>query len=236
MMDGIVTSSWSEGAVTRVLAIDDHGLVSSALTNELRSRGYDARACEVLDDEAILSIAKHFQPSVVLLDLVLGRERSSISLIRPLQKTGAKVVILTAATDPVRLAECLEAGADGLVSKSVRMDDLVRAIEGAAEEDCAPRSSERRELLARLEKHRERQRVALSPFASLTNREQEVLAALVDGKTAQTVAELSFTSIRTVRGHIQAILDKLDVNSQLSAVAKARNARWGPESSRPPQS
>lgn len=215
----------------RVLAIDDHGLVSSALTSELRSRGYDARACQVGDDDAILSIARDFHPSVVLLDLVLGRGRSSISLIRPLQKAGAKVVILTATTDPVRLAECLEAGADGLMSKNVRMDDLVRAIDGAPGQGCAPWKSERQELLAGLEKHRERQRAALSPFASLTNREQEVLAALVRGETAQKVAEQSFTSIRTVRGHIQSILDKLEVNSQLSAVTKARNARWRPDAS-----
>ena len=96
--------------MTRVLSIDDHQMVSGALTSELRARGYDADVCPVLDDEAIVRFAVDWQPAVVLLDVYLGRGRSSLSLITPLRDTGARVLMLTASTDAVRLAECLDAG------------------------------------------------------------------------------------------------------------------------------
>jgi DNA-binding NarL/FixJ family response regulator len=67
---------------------------------------------------------------------------------------------------------------------------------------------------------------AWSARERLTRREQEVLIALIDGQPAQSIADETFTSVRTVRGHIQSVLDKLGVSSQLTAVAKAREAGW----------
>lgn len=217
----------------RVLSVDDHGMVSDALTSELRARGYEAHACPILADDAIVDFARQVQASVVLLDLDLGRRRSSLSLIKPLRDTGARVVMLTASTDPIRLAQCLEAGAEGLLSKGGRMADLVDALEDASGHGCPPHGAERARLLAHLARYREKRQIATAPFERLTPREQEVLGALVHGKSAQTVADETFTSVRTVRGHIQAILDKLGVRSQVAAVAKARDAGWRPRGTQP---
>jgi DNA-binding NarL/FixJ family response regulator len=209
----------------RVLAIDDHTLVATALTGALRARGYDARACEVRDDAKILNVAQQFAPRVVLLDLELGGGRNSLSLIEPLRASGARVLMLTATVSPMRLARCLEAGADGLLFKGLRIDDVVQAIEDAAA-GARVDPPQREALLLRLDEHREKQRAERAPFERLTRREQEVLEALVQGKTAQTMAGQTFTSVRTVRGHIQSVLDKLGVSSQLTAVAKAHAAGW----------
>lgn len=210
----------------RVLIIDDHVLVAAALSDALRSHGYEARACPVEDDEHILAVAVEFQPEVVLLDLELGRGRSGLSLIQPLRGAGPRVVMLSASTNPIRLAECLEAGADGLLSKGVRIEDVVRVVEGRDTHKWAPGTQQRELLITRLQENRARQHEMSAPFDSLTNRETEILAALVQGMTAQAIAEKTCTSVRTVRGHIQSVLDKLGVSSQLAAVALARNARW----------
>src|SRR5688500_450297 len=114
------------------LAIDDHILVATALTAALCVRGYNARACEVLGDDEIIRMAERFRPRGALLDLELGRRRSGLPLIEPLRAIGARVLMLTATVSPLRLAECLEAGADGLLFKGVRIDDVVKAIEDAA--------------------------------------------------------------------------------------------------------
>ena len=216
------------GAPKRVVIIDDHGLVSAALVSELLARGYDARSCPVLDDDRIVQAVRELQPSVVLLDLALGRGRNSLSLIAPLKRTGAAVIILSAATDAIRLAECIEAGADALLSKGMRIDDVVEAIEGLGRRGVGARTGHHERLLSNLDEHRERRRVALAPFQRLTPREQEVLVALAQGKTADVIAKETVTSVRTVRGHIQSVLDKLGVRSQLAAVAKARSAGWQP--------
>ena len=69
-------------------------------------------------------------------------------------------------------------------------------------------AAERRELLAKLER--------------LTQREREVLALLADGQRAQAVADHFVVSLATVRTQIRAVLTKLEVGSQLEAVALYR--------------
>ena len=64
----------------------------------------------------------------------------------------------------------------------------------------------------------------LQPFPVLTEREQVVLAELMEGHCADEIANAAFVSISTVRSQIKAILQKLGVNSQLAAVALARRA------------
>lgn len=53
----------------------------------------------------------------------------------------------------------------------------------------------------------------------LTNREREVLAALMMGASASDVAAEACIAISTVRSHIRSLIGKLEVNSQTAAVA-----------------
>lgn len=212
----------------KVLIVDDHGLVASALTDALSALGYETRASATGTDEDILRTLREFQPAVVLLDLELGANRSSTALIPAVRDAGADVVMLTASNNMVRLAECVEAGAGGLLSKAANIDEVTQTIETVAGGGSALSDQQREKLLEALERHRDNLEREREPFTKLTPREQEVLAALMQGKTAQTVSEETFTSVRTVRGHIQGVLDKLGVSSQLAAVAKARSVRWRP--------
>ena len=66
----------------------------------------------------------------------------------------------------------------------------------------------------------------MAPFQQLSQRERDVLDALVDGRSANTIAAMSFVSITTVRSQIRSVLQKLDVNSQLEAVAAATRCGW----------
>ncbi len=68
----------------------------------------------------------------------------------------------------------------------------------------------------------------LAPFRALSPREQAVLAGLLAGDSAETIAHRSYVSLATVRSQIRAVLLKLGVNSQLAAVALAREAGWEP--------
>ena len=64
----------------------------------------------------------------------------------------------------------------------------------------------------------------LSPFLILTPREQWVLAELMEGRTGDAIAKANWIALSTVRSQIKSILQKLGVNSQLAAVALARQA------------
>ena len=212
-----------------VLIVEDHDLLAQSLVFALRAEGVQADTVKPETFDQILAMAEQLRPTVVLLDLELGGEIGvSIPLIGPLEELGAQVMMVTGVTDRVRLAECLEAGATGLINKSIPFEQLVEAVQEVAELGTLVPPSQRHELLSELRRQRAADQAREEPFQRLTSREQQVLAGLVDGKSAEKIAEDAFVSLATVRSQIRAILLKLDVNSQLAAVALARQADWEP--------
>jgi DNA-binding NarL/FixJ family response regulator len=210
-----------------VLIVEDHGLLADSLLYALRAEGLDADKISPVTAEGILAAARRLSPTVVLLDLDLGGEiGSSVGLIPPLHELGAQVVMVTGITDRTRLAECLEAGATGLIDKATSFDQLVDSVREVADLGTIVPAAQRDMLLTELREQRKADQRRHEPFERLTPREREVLAALMDGKSASVLAEESFVSLATVRSQIRTILMKLNVNSQLTAVAMAKRNGW----------
>jgi DNA-binding NarL/FixJ family response regulator len=214
----------------RVLIVEDHGLVAIALQLGLSARGWDVETTDGPTASDVIEHARRFEPQVVLLDIGLGEKvGNGIDLIAPLLATGAHVVMLTAETRRFVLAACLEKGAAGWLGKNVFPDEVVNTLndvlDGTPLIGCAARAA----LIDELRIERAGQRKALSPFERLTARERDVLAALVDGLSAEEIAENQFVALTTVRSQIRAVLQKLGVRSQLAAVAHANRVGWRPD-------
>ena len=211
----------------KVLIIEDHELLAGTMAMALRHQGLEVHSAAGPSPAAVVDLAGTLAPVLVLLDLDLGATMGSgLGLIRPLIDAGASVVVVTGVTDRARLGACIEAGAAGVVSKatefSVLIDTVHRVIEGAP----LMREEERQSLLEAARDRRRADHHRLAPFDALSPKEQAVLVHLLAGESAETIAEKSYVSLATVRSHIRAILLKLGVNSQLAAVALARNAGW----------
>lgn len=218
----------SEGA-PRVLIIEDHELLAQTLTVALRADGLDVVLPDELTHEAVLAAADATRPTVALLDLHLGSSVSGMALIGPLRERGIAVVMCTGERDELQLAEAVEAGAIGVVAKSSSFEELEQAIREAVELGTLLSPHEREEMLAELRRQRSERRRRLAPFDTLTPRERSVLAGLMAGKAADTIARESFVSLATVRSQIRSVLLKLGVKSQLAAVAVALEAGWSPD-------
>lgn len=212
----------------RVLVVDDHVLVGESIVNALRSRGFEAVATTATSSGAVLEIAADFKPTVVLLDLKLTGDHDGIELVQPLRQAGARVLILSALTDRPVLAACVEAGADGLVPKTQSFDVFVDQVCAAAAGERVLGVTHEQALLEDLRRARDEEKSRLEPFEALTPRETELLALLMEGCNASAVAERWYVSVATVRSHIRSLLQKLDVHSQLEAVAKAREYGFDP--------
>lgn len=212
----------------RVLLVEDHDLLAGTVVLALRVRGVEAESISGPDATAVLAAAQRLAPVVVLLDLDLGRLGSGLDLVAPLSAGGAQVAMLTGVTDRAQLAACVEAGAVGLLPKTIPFDELLDAVDRLAAGERLLTARERDDLRAELQAHRRSDRDRLAPFEALTAREKAVLARLVAGDSAEVIAEESYVSLATVRSQIRAILVKLDVSSQLAAVAVARRAGWPP--------
>ncbi len=211
----------------RVLLVDDHELVAETLAVSLRAEGIDVVRCVSIEPDAVLASIDEHRPTLVVLDLHLGG-RSALPLIGPAIERGSRVVMLTGETDVVRLAECVEAGASGLLSKGAPFERLLDELHRGARGEELLSVRQRDEMGAALRDARSERERRLAPFGALTAKERVVLAALMEGSSADQIARQTFVSLSTVRSQIAAVLSKLGVNSQLSAVAAARAADWNP--------
>jgi DNA-binding NarL/FixJ family response regulator len=216
------------GADPVVFVVDDDVIVRESLAIALGAHGYEVVAPTDLEADAIVAAASQAAPDVVLLDHFLGTGLGH-DLIRPLvDATGAAVLLLTGSDDPEVLGSSLEQGAAGTLLKRQPMQDLLDSIALALAGHTVQRPEERDSLIASARSSRREREEALAPFADLTPREASVLGGMLDGLSAEQIAERDFVSLATVRTQIQSVLRKLGVTSQLAAVAAARRAGWRP--------
>ncbi|HEX6417735.1 MAG TPA: response regulator transcription factor [Acidimicrobiales bacterium] len=212
-----------------VLVVEDHPLVATGLQLALQARDWRVATASGPRPDDVIEAATRLHPDCVLLDLHLGDELGNgIGLVAPLRDAGARVVMLTAETDRFLLASCVEAGAEGWIGKDAFLDEIVSSVERVLAGSPLLGRTQREAWLDDLRLRRESMTRALSPFERLTPRERAVLGALVDGLSAEEIAEKDFVALTTVRSQIRGVLQKLGVRSQLAAVALANRSGWAP--------
>ncbi|HEX4906562.1 MAG TPA: response regulator transcription factor [Acidimicrobiales bacterium] len=213
-----------------IVIVDDHTLIAEALA--LALRGSDLPSVAVVppsgDDAALLERIGERRPALVLLDIHLDGDRVGIPLIAPLLEQGLSVIVLTASRDPILLAACIRAGAQGLVDKAQPFAELASMIRSALEGAPVLSMTLRAALLERADSDERLRARRDAPFRALTPREAEVLASLMRGLAAEAISLEIGTTVATVRTHVRALLSKLNVNTQLAAVAAAYAAQWQP--------
>jgi DNA-binding NarL/FixJ family response regulator len=215
-----------------ILVVDDHELVGSLVVLGLERRGFRAVRCPVTTEPAILEAGSRFVPGLVLLDLDLGTgsgtERiDELALVRGFVARGWRVLVVSAVTDRRRVAAAISAGAAGLLSKAAPLEELVASVAATTEGRRLLSESERASWLAI---HRETSRSLRdirTRLRRLTGREREVLELLARGERAAAIADRAVVSLSTVRSQIRSVLAKLEVNSQLEAVALLRQDAAG---------
>jgi two-component system, NarL family, nitrate/nitrite response regulator NarL len=212
-----------------VLVVDDHQLMGSLLVLALGGRGIRSRECPVTATSDIVRSAEVLRPDLVLLDLDLGVGRrgepiDELELVVRLRALGCPALIVSASTDEQRIAAAVAAGAVGYLHKAQPFPELLDAVCIAAAGRSPIGQQEREHWLeidrrSRVGFRHDRQRIR-----RLTVRERAVLESLARGERASAVAVACGVSVTTVRAQIRSILTKLDVNSQLEAVALLHRA------------
>jgi len=131
-----------------------------------------------------------------------------------------RVVILTVFEDEKKISDAIRAGASGYLVKTARPEQIVEAIHEAAR-GGSPMSpmiaASVVKLLANLTK-------AAKPV-SLSPREREMLALIVEGLSAKEIATRLDVSIHTADTHTRNLFKKLEVRSRAAAVARALRDR-----------
>ncbi len=204
-----------DSKLIRVLIVDDHTTFTELLTGAL-DRESDllcvGSAIGVSDGVAQF---KALQPDVVLMDYHLsdGDGLEAARQILAIDRT-TRIVLLTGDPTEDALQRSAEIGICAFLPKdgslATVLDSLRHARQGAM---VVPPS-----LLSQLARRRTPQMPSTVP---LTSRELSVLRLMADGNDVRTNARILGISESTCRGHVKAILAKLDAHSQLEAVAIA---------------
>ena len=211
------------GARPRRIFVADDELVVSGLITALANPHIEISRPRTKVTRDILFAAAEASPDLALVEIEWAKD---LSLIRSLRRLALQVVVLTNVDDEMVLAEALEAGADGFIDKGDGMDRVITGIHTALAGHRVTPTWTRTRLIRQLEERRATQWGKQAPFRHLTPNEAIVLAELVEGHAAEEIAERLGKSLATVRTQIRAVLQKLDVHSQLAAVALARHANW----------
>lgn len=213
-------------AALDILLVDDHQLVADSLRQILEVNGLQADVARFSTGAEVLEVARARCPRLVVLDLDLEGAGQGRDLIRPLREMGATVMVLSGTTDKAELGAALEAGAVGVVSKGEPFPAVLEKIRLAFEGASVTGVGDRARLINELDERRRAEKARSQRFSTLSKREKDVLALIVEGHQAAEIARLSFVSLATVRTQIRSILLKLDVNSQIAAAALARSSGW----------
>ena len=212
------------GTPARIL-VAGSDLLAGALASALETCGFATKHVVPREPEIEHGIA--WRPNLVLIDVRFLDVTSGSALIGHVRQLDLPVCVIDAAGDGDRSNAWMEAGTSALIDGKEQFDQLFRMItrllQSSSLPQAAPRSSASLTSMRAIER---RQGLRLQLFDILTEREQGVLAELMEGHCAEQIANAGFVSISTVRSQIKAILQKLGVNSQLAAVAMARRSGW----------
>jgi DNA-binding NarL/FixJ family response regulator len=194
--------------VIRLLLVDDHAVVRTALANLLSFDGGFEIVGQADDGETALRLWQEERPDICLLDITMAGIDGFETLRRLLQQDPqAKVLMLTSSDYHEDMARAADAGARGYVTKTALYNELVAAIRTVHSGGQA--------FTNRLTKPE-----AGQAFDPLTSRELEVLGLLRQGFTNAEIGNLLGVSERTARAHVEAIKSKLHCNHRAEAVAR----------------
>lgn len=203
---------------TRLLIVDDHAVVRKGILMFLSTDPSIQIIGEAEDGHKAVSIAKSFQPDVILIDLVMpgGNGLKAITELKNCCPH-IKIIVLTTFSDEIKFRAALEAGADGYLLKDADGEALLQAIQAVQRGDTPLHPGVTGHLIKRVTEENEHN----GSNGHLTEREEEVLKLVARGLSNQAVAEVLQLSKGTVKVHVSHILSKLNVTSRTQAAMLA---------------
>lgn len=175
--------------MTRVVLIEDHNLIRHTLRRSLEDHQIEVVGESQFGKDAIPLVEKT-APDIVLLDLALP-DIDGLYVLREMRIRGmhTPVMILTASGTSHNVRNCMEAGANGFITKIIDVSDLVRAIRtvisgGVYIEPTIP----------------------FQQGNLLTPRQFEILEGVVRGRTNDAIATNTGLSVGTIKREIQFLL------------------------------
>ncbi|GAA3865676.1 response regulator transcription factor [Saccharothrix violaceirubra] len=209
----------------RVVIADDQEIVRTGLAMILRAQpGIDVVG-EAADGVEAVRLARELRPDVCLVDIRMpGLDGIEVTrrLAGPRVDDPIAVVVITTFDLDEYVHGALRAGAKGFLLKNAGADMLTQAVHAAADGDALIAPSVTARLLATFAGRGPRPARPLDP---LTDREEQILAAVARGRTNNEIAREFHISLSTVKSHVASLMTKLGARNRVEIALWAYETR-----------
>ncbi|NUO84670.1 MAG: response regulator transcription factor [Cupriavidus sp.] len=209
--------------MTTILIVDDHPAMRLVLRHHLSQLLGVDEVIEADNGQCAIEMVRARMPDLVLLDLDIPRS-SGLDVAPRLRAIHPQVrILVVTALDPaVFVSRSWQAGAQGFVSKTQDIKEILRAVEAVlAGYTVFP-------VLGRSGAPRQSMSADDEMLRRLSDKELVVLQMLARGMSYKAISESLFISNKTVSSYKARIMNKLQVSSLVELVDFARRCRLTP--------
>ncbi|MCY7341524.1 MAG: response regulator transcription factor [Pseudonocardia sp.] len=212
-----------EPTKTRILLVDDHGLVRRGLRLILDAEPDLTVVAEAGDGAEAVELATRGDVDLVILDIAMPR-MTGLQAAREMSRRAphVRILMLSMYDNEQYLFEALKAGASGYVLKSVADRDLIEACRAAMRNEPFLYPGAVTALIRDYLRRDERGEPL--PDSILTPREEEVVKLIAEGNSSRQIAKTLVISVKTVDRHRANVLQKLGMHDRLDLARYAIRA------------
>lgn len=205
----------NDNHMVRTLIVDDYPVVRRGIASALGAIDDICVVGEAGSGEEAVRLCGVHHPDVVVMDMMMpGMNGSAATRKIKEQNPATQVLVLSSFAEAQLVREALKAGAIGYLLKDVAIDELVQAVRSASRGQSTLHRSATQALI-------QTQPARTELIEELTDRQREVLALVVQGRSNQQIARQLYLGLSTVRFHVSAILAKLGAANRAEAAALA---------------
>ncbi len=187
----------------RVLLVDRREIVHFGFRRLLMGESWVGRLVAASGSAEALDLTRKIEPDVAMVGAELGGE-SAMELARDITEASPLTRVLVISSDPISARRALSMGAAGVVPRTWRGEEILRAARSVA--------------------------LGMAVFASepprgsrlLTDRELEILELIAAGATNREIAASIGLSTNTVKEHASALYRKMKARNRAEAILRAR--------------
>jgi two-component system, NarL family, nitrate/nitrite response regulator NarL len=197
----------------RIVAAEQQPIVREGLRHMLASQhGFIVVGGAGSGAETVRMVSE-LTPDALLLDLAI-RDGTALEVLRALHAVDSptRIILLADVAGNDQILEGVRLGTRGIVLKTAMPSHLYKCVRCVAAGEYWFGNDQLPTLIDAL---RVTPPHPAPPVQTLTRREIEVIAAIVDGATNRTIAEQLGMSDQTVKNHLSHIYDKVGVSNRL---------------------
>ena len=203
------------GDAIKVAIADDHILFRTGVKTALSMKKDVKMVAEADNGMQLLTLLKHVQPDVILLDIQMPI-MDGITTLPEIKKLypEVKVVMLTMHNDHSMISKLMELGANAYLTKNSDSEVIYEAVKTVFQQEYYFNTLTNKALIDGLRVKRQTEN-AMPTDAKLTDKEVTILKLMCEEKSTKEIADMVDLSPRTV----EAIRDKLKTKTGAKSMA-----------------